>query len=258
MRIEGKYINAYESSQLIQVKNAKPDIKNIQIKTDSLDLSREGLAALRGQVQQNGNGSFYQIDVDEIIRMREMRPKMRTDLSYDMRTAMQKDIQSSYDAVKKANGGNLPLDAMLTARMGAYERQYEALQKAHADGTRNVYVSDGIDKDGRMQCHKVSLEEDIQYLNEAFEWIADSMTFAAKSQEISQRIKETFGGQKPLDVALPGGYEHRLSGILRRAASTYVQRREEGNPVSAAQLAVNYLNEDKSFSDAMHKLFSAH
>lgn len=253
MRIEGKYINAYESSQLIQVKNAKPDIKSIRIKTDSLDLSREGLAALRGQVQEN----FHQIDVDEIMRMREMMPKMSIDLSYDMRTAMQKDIQGSYDVIKKANGGNLPLDAMLTARMGAYERQYEALQKAHADGTRDVYVSDGMDKDGRMQCHKVTLEEDIQYLNEAFEWIADSMTFAAKSHEISQRIKETFGRQKPLDVTLPSGYEHRLSGILRRAASTYAQRREEGNTVSAAQLAVNYLNEDKSFSYAMHKLFSA-
>lgn len=251
LRIEENYVNVYENSQPRYIKDAMPELKNIQIKLDSVDLSREGLSALRGQTQ--GQGQFYQIDVDEIMRMREISPKLRMDVSYEMKAAMQKDIQNSIDAVKKAKG-DYSLDDSIAARMGAYMRQYETLQKGHADGTRDIYVSDGIDENGKMQYHKVTLEEDLEYLNEAFGQIADGMVLAANSKDILQQNREAFGGQKA--IPLPNRYGQRLADTLKRAASTYASQREKGNPANAAALALDYLNEDRSFSNAMHQLFS--
>lgn len=252
LRIEENYVNAYENSQPRYIKNAMPELKNIQIKMDSVDLSREGLSALRGQTQ--GQGQFYQIDVDEIMRMREIFPKLRMDVSYEMKAAMQKDIQNSIDAVKKAKG-DYSLDDSIAARMGAYMRQYETLQKGHADGTRDVYVSDGIDGNGKMQYHKVTLEEDLEYLNEAFGQIADEMVLATNSTGTLRQNREAFGVQ--LAVPLLNRYGHRMADTLKRAAATYASQREKGNPANAAGLAFGYLNEDRSFSNVMHQLFSA-
>ncbi|MDE6619200.1 MAG: hypothetical protein K2K74_01670 [Lachnospiraceae bacterium] len=251
LRIEENYGNVYENSQTRYIKDAVPECKDIRIKTDSVDLSREGLEALRAQTQ----GAFEQIDIDEIQRMREILPKLSMNPSDEMLWAMREDVQNSIDVVKKAKGG-YTLDDLIAARMDAYTRQYEMLQKGHADGTRDAYVSDGMDENGRLQYHKVTLEEDLQYLNEAFGRIADEMEFAAKSKEILQRNREMFGGQKALAAPLPNRYGQRLADTLKRAASAYAAERENGNPANAAKLAFDYLNEDQSFSNTMHLLFS--
>ena len=251
IRIEQNYANIYENNQSRRIKDVMPELKNIHIKMDSVDFSREGRAALREQMQ----GSLQQIDVDEIIRMRGILPKMSFELSYDMKAAMHKDIQNSLDALKQSKG-DYSLDDLIASKMDAYARQYESIQRGYADGTREVYKSDGIDENGRWQYHKVTLEEDLEILNKAFGEIADEMVFAAKSHEVLQRIKETFNGQKPLAVPLPNGYEIRLADTLKRAVSTYAEQREKGNSANAAKLARNYLNEDKSFANVMRMLFS--
>ena len=218
---------------------------------DSAVFSREGMAALRTQVQ----GSFEQIDVDEIMRMREIFPKLRMEQSYEMMEAMQKDMRNASEEIIKSKGYT-SLDDVITERMDAYMSQYEALLRGHADGTRDVYILDGIDENDKMQYHKVTLEEDLENLDEAFGRIADGMVFAAKAKEILQKNREIFGGQKALAAPLPNRYGERLADILKCAASTYAEQRQKGNPVDAAGLAFDYLNEDKSFSDIMHMLFS--
>ncbi|MDE7414958.1 MAG: hypothetical protein K2N44_01345 [Lachnospiraceae bacterium] len=251
VRIEENYTNVYENSQPRYIKDAMPELKNVQIKVDSAVFSREGMAALHGQVQ----GVFKQIDVDEIMRMREIFPKLRMDLSYDMRDAMQKDMRKASEEIIKAKGYT-SLDDTIALHMNAYTRQYETIIKGHADGTRDVYVSDGVDENGKMQYHKVTLEEDLEYLNEAFGQIADGMVLAANSKAILQQNKEVFGGQKAMTVPLANRYGERLADTLKRAASTYAEQREKGNPANAAKLAFDYLNQDKSFSNTMHMLFS--
>ena len=187
--------------------------------------------------------------------MREIFPKLRMDLSYDMRDAMQKDMRKASEEIIKAKGYT-SLDDTIALHMNAYARQYETIIKGHADGTRDVYVSDGMDENGKMQYHKVTLEEDLEYLNEAFGQIADGMVLAANSKAILQRNKEVFGGQKVLTVPLANRYGERLADTLKRAASTYAEQREKRNPANAAKLAFDYLNQDKSFSNTMHMLFS--
>ena len=251
MRIEENYASVYENRQPRYIKDAIPELKNVQIKVDSAVFSREGMDALRGQVQ----GVFKQIDVDEIMRMREIFPKLHMDLSYEMRDAMQKDMRKVSEEIIKVKGYT-SLDDTIALHMNAYMRQYETIIKGHADGTRDVYVSDGMDENGKSQYHKVTMEEDLQYLNEAFGQIADGMVLAANSKAILQQNKEVFGGQKALTVPLANRYGERLADILKRAASTYAEQREKGNPANAARLAFDYLNDDKKFSDTMHMLFS--
>lgn len=116
-------------------------------------------------------------------------------------------------------------------------------------------MSDGLDENGKMQYHKVTLDEDMKYLDEAFGRIADGMVLATSSQEGARQTKEYFSGQK-LTAPLPDGYGQRLADTLKRAASTYAQQRKKGNPANAAGLALNALDEDRGFSNAMRKLFS--
>ncbi len=251
MRVEENKAAVYEkSSHSRTIKEAMPELRDIQIRVDSVALSREGQAALRGQ----GQGTFWQIDLDEILQMREIWPKLSMDLSYEMMRDMQTDMRKTSEETIKSKGYE-SLDDRITKQMNAYARQYEALQRGHADGTRDVYVSDGWDENGKEQYHKVTLEEDLKYLDEAFGRIADDMVLATSSQENLRQSKEYFSGQK-LTAPLPGGSGQRLADTLKRAASAYAQQRQKGNPANAARMALNALDEDRSFSNTMRKLFS--
>lgn len=241
-------INNGESPKYIR--DAAPELKGQKIKTDSLELSREGMAALREKVQ----GMPGHIDVEEIKQMREILPKLKLNPEDDFYWAMREDLQNSLDAIKQSKG-SYTLDDLISIRMDAYTRQYHALQKSHEDGSRDIYICDGSDADGKLQYHKVSKEEDVAFLNQAFDRIADSLGFTAKGCENKLKIHELFGGQKAPDLSLPDNYEKKLSDILKKAAAVYTEQ-ENGKHVNAANLALKYLNENAGFSNAMHQLFS--
>jgi hypothetical protein len=113
-----------------------------------------------------------------------------------------------------------------------------------------------MDENGKLQYHQVTLEEDLGYLNEAFDRIADEFGFSATSKEIKWKIDENFGGNSALPVSLPKGYDKQLSGILKGAAAEYEQKREQGISVSAVGLAIKRFNADSQFAYAMRTLFS--
>ncbi|MBP3489748.1 MAG: hypothetical protein J6K53_15345 [Roseburia sp.] len=233
------------------IKDVIPELKDRKISTDSVTFSREGMAALRSQVQSMPG----HIDVEEIMRMREILPKLCMNPSDDFLWAMRDDMQSSLNAIKQSKG-NYTLDDLISIRMEAYVRQYDALQQSYEGGLRDIYVSDGIDENGKLQYHKVTQEEDTAYLNQAFDSIADSLKFSAESQEIKRQIDEAFGGKGGLPVALPEGYGERLADILKKASLEYADRKEQGQYADASGLALKYLNEDAEFADAMRMLFS--
>lgn len=238
------------NENLKQIKDAVPELKNRQICMDSVDFSEEGRAALREQVQSMPG----HIDVEEMIRMHEIIPKLRANPSDDFLWAMRDDMQNSLNAIKQLNG-SYTFDDLITIRMTAYAEQYDALQKSYADGSRDIYISDGIDENGKLQYHKVTQEEDFTYLKEAFDRIADSLTFSVKSQEIQWQINAKSGGKNQLPVSLPDKYGERSACILKRAAADYADQRGKGQYVDAAGLALKYLNEDAEFADAMRALF---
>ena len=136
------------------------------------------------------------------------------------------------------------------------DRQYNALQKSYEDDSRDIYICDGSNAEGKLQYHKVSKGEDVTFLNQAFDRIADSLGFTANGCESQLKINELFGGQKAPELSLPDNYEEKLSGIMKKAAATYAEQKKNGNNVNATNLALKYLNEDADFSDVMHQLFS--
>lgn len=234
-----------------QIKEAVPELKDRQIRVDTAEFSKEGMEALRRQVQSMPG----HIDVEEIMRMKEILPKLKMNPEDDFTWAMREEMQNSLNAVKESSG-TYTLDDLITIRMEAYQKQYDALQKSYDDGTRDIYVSDGIDENGNLKYHQVTREEDMEYLNKAFDRIADSLMFSAKSQEIQWQINEKFGKQKAPLESLPQGYGEKLSGILKHAADVYAEQKDQGIRVNAASAALKYLNEDAEFSKAMHVLFS--
>lgn len=58
------------------------------------------MAALRGEVQSMPG----RIDVEEIMRMREILPKLKVNPTDDFLWAMRSDMQSFLDAVKQSKG----------------------------------------------------------------------------------------------------------------------------------------------------------
>jgi hypothetical protein len=244
---------AVKSEGLRKVKDAIPELTDREIKVDTATFSKEGMAALREQVKSLPG--YQEIDVREIAKMREILPKLKVNPSDDLLWEMRDSMQTSLDSIKQSKG-SYDLDDLISIRMNAYEKQYEALQKSHADGSRDIYVSDGMDENGKLQYHQVTLEEDLGYLNEAFDRIADDLEFSATSQEIQWKIDESFGGKSALPVSLPKGYAPKLSGMLKDAAAEYGQKREQGTSVSAVGLAIKRLNADSTFAYAMRTLFS--
>ena len=242
-------VNNGEKSK--QMQDAVPELKGRKIRIDSLELSKEGMAALRGRVQSMPG----RIDMEEMMQMREILPKLKLNPEDDFYWAMREDMQNSLDAIKQSKG-NYTLDDMISIRMDAYTRQYNALQKSYEDDSRDIYICDGSNAEGKLQYHKVSKGEDVTFLNQAFDRIADSLGFTANGCESQLKINELFGGQKAPELSLPDNYEEKLSGIMKKAAATYAEQKKNGNNVNATNLALKYLNEDADFSDVMHQLFS--
>lgn len=140
--------------------------------------------------------------------------------------------------------------------MDAYTRQYNALQKSYEDDSRDIYICDGSNAEGKLQYHKVSKGEDVTFLNHAFDRIADSLGFTANGCESQLKINELFGGQKAPELSLPDNYEEKLSGIMKKAAADYAEQRENGKNLNATQQALKYLNQDAGFANSMRRLFS--
>lgn len=246
--LEQPTVNNGEKSK--QMQYAVPELKGQKIKTDSLELSKEGMAALREKVQSMPG----RIDMEEMMQMREILPKLKLNPEDDFYWAMREDMQNSLDAIKQSRG-RYTLDDLISIRMDAYSRQYNALQKSYEDGSRDIYICDGSNSDGKLQYHKVS-KEDVTFLNQAFDRIADSLGFTANGCESQLKINELFGGQKTPNLSLPDNYEEKLSSILKKAAAAYAEQKKNGSHVNATNLALKYLNQDAGFSNAMHQLFS--
>ena len=203
------------------MQDAVPELKGRKIRIDSLELSKEGMAALRGRVQSMPG----RIDMEEMMQMREILPKLKLNPEDDFYWAMREDM-------------------------------HNALQKSYEDDSRDIYICDGSNAEGKLQYHKVSKGEDVTFLNQAFDRIADSLGFTANGCESQLKINELFGGQKAPELSLPDNYEEKLSGIMKKAAATYAEQKKNGNNVNATNLALKYLNEDADFSNVMHQLFS--
>ena len=78
------------------MQDAVPELKGRKIRIDSLELSKEGMAALRGRVQSMPG----RIDMEEMMQMREILPKLKLNPEDDFYWAMREDMVLCQDLVQ--------------------------------------------------------------------------------------------------------------------------------------------------------------
>ena len=240
-----------EMNKPVAVKEAMPELKDKDI-VIKVDISKEGLEALRKQVQEMPG----RIDFEKEMRFREILPKLQMDpagtLYEDMRSTWQDDL----DEIKEWQG-HYGLEDIVTATMKSYAGQYHKLVQGHEDGSRDIYVSDSLE-----EYHKVGLEEDLGYLDQAYERAVSGTAMYAGMQEQRWIFRHFFYGEPSLDVDLPKDYRERIKGLMEKAQEEFVQQYESGAFSSeeemiaaAGKIGSNVLREDQVFYQKMERLF---
>jgi len=142
--------------------------------------------------------------------------------------------------------------------MEAYAIQYRNTVLGQEDGSRDIYVMDSLE-----EYHKVEAEEDLQYLQQAFERSARNVSMIASIREQNWQIRHIFHGEEKLPVELPQDYQDRITQMLTRAGEEFTEKYADISDVSEAQMiadakaiASRILREDKEFYKTMQVLFS--
>lgn len=251
MRIQGDKWNLLDYAKSIKNEEmqritAYPAWKDTD-KPVTLSISEEGLRALHGQKLKGA------VDVEELKRMEEILPKLSYNPADEHLWDMRNGITNDLNTIKEQKG-SYTMDEMLSVRMGAYADAYEALERAYADGTRDVWVSDGIDENGNLKYHQVTTEEDFAYLDTGFERMKREIVGIFAGRENLRNIKEIFYGER-IEIEVPEDYEERLSHILDKTIAEYKALKENGKDANMSQLVRQFFYQDKKFAEVMQQLY---
>ena len=243
--------NTKVSDKQIQVKEAVPELRDKEIFL-KVDISKEGLTELRKSVQEMPE----HIDFEKDMRFREILPKLQMDPVGSLYGEMSSEWQAELDDIKEYNG-SYDLEDMISATMKSYAKQYHGLMQGHADGSRDIYVSDSLE-----EYHKVGLKEELGYLDKAFERATSRTVMYAGMQEQKWVFRHFFYGEPALDVELPNDYRDRIKEVMEKAQEEFHQQYENGAFSSeeemiakAGNIGSQMLREDVVFYNKMEHLF---
>lgn len=165
-----------ENKAKVLAKEVLPELKDMEVR---VDISREGMEALRKEVQEMpGN-----IDMEEWMKTREVLPKLQMDPVGTHYFQMAEYEGELLEKVKAEKGDKYTAEDIRDIQARAYDRYYKELQKAWDNDERDIYISNGIVY-GKAQYHQVSKEEDFEYLKQAYERLQ-------KKVEIFQSLKQS-------------------------------------------------------------------
>ena len=145
MRVCDKPVKVKETISELQDKQISV---KVDISKEGLDALRpkEGLAKLRKSVQEMPG----HIDFEKEMRFREILPKLQMDPVGSLYSEMSSEWQAELDGIKEYNG-SYDLEDMISATMKSYAKQYHGLVQGHADGSRDIYVSDSLEEYHKVQ-----------------------------------------------------------------------------------------------------------
>jgi len=244
-----------KSDSMRFAKDVIPQLKDKEIKiAATVSLSKEGIEAMRKQ------GLPGQMDVREAMEMDRILPKLKMDPAGEFYFAMAEERQILIDEIKE-NKGTYNLADLTETIMEAYAKQYDSLVKSYEDGSRDIYLSAGM-QDGKLQFHHVSKEEDVEFLDQAFDRTARGLSMFAEIQEQRWKVNHIFAGEPALAVELPVDYTDRILDSMSKAQEEFKRNYDAGmykdisNAISAAkELGIKYMTEDKDFTAKMKELF---
>lgn len=262
MRIEpGSVYDLFSASNAKKIDNpvfardAFDALKDKEINVAAtVSFSKEGIEELRKQVKEMP-GYF---DWGEEMEFRALSFKI--DPAGEQFFAMADTRQSLLNEIKK-NKSEYNLEDLMPTVMEAYARQLDSVYKERINGDRDFYLSDGMEN-GKIKYHQVTMEEDLGFVDKAFERTSNGLAILAGIQEQRWQIDHQFAGKPKLSVALPKNYEEKITDILSNAGKEFKDNYLSGkysDTEAAVQDAISignkYLNEDSDFVYKMRELF---
>ncbi len=232
----------------------KEKVKELQDKEIALkvDISKEGLAALRKSVQEMPG----HIDFEKEMKFREILPKLQMDPAGTLYSEMSSQWQIELNHIKEQKD-YYNLQDIISATMKSYAKQYHGLVQGHEDGSRDIYVSDSLE-----EYHKVGLEEDLGYLDKAFDRAARGTATYAGIQEQKWVVRHLFYGEPVLPIELPKDYQERIQKVMKKAQEEFhkqyaddVFSSKEEMMARAGSIGIQMLKEDEEFFKKMEILF---
>lgn len=235
----------------VRAKDVIPELRDKEISV-AVDISKEGMEALRKEVQSMPG----RIDWEKEMAFRKILPKLQMDPAgahYEKLNVYSNDALAKIKEYNKDYG----LEELFAVRMEAYAIQYRNTVLGQEDGSRDFYVMDSLE-----EYHKVEAEEDLQYLQQAFERSARNVSMIASIREQNWQIRHIFHGEEKLPVELPQDYQDRIVQMLTRAGEEFREKYADISDVSESQMmadakaiASRILKEDKEFYESMKVLF---
>lgn len=235
----------------VRVKDVVPQLQDKEISV-KIDISKEGMEALRKEVQAMPG----HIDFEKQKKLREILPKVQMDpvgAHYEKMNVYSNDALAKIKEYNK----NYGLEELFAVKMEGYVKQYRNTILGHEDGSRDIYVEESL-----AEFRKVDIEEDLKYLNQAFERSARSISMFASVQEQRWQIRHVFHGEPELPIELPDDYQSRIEEMLGKAAEEFTNKYSDISDTTEAQMitdakamASRILREDKEFYQSMKILF---
>lgn len=150
-----------ETQPKVLAREVIPELKDVEVK---VDISKEGMEALRKQVQEMPRS----VDMEEWMQTREILPKLQMDPVGTHLSQMAEYEGELLEKVKEVKGDEYTVEDIRDIQAKAYDRYFKELETVWDKGEREIYISNGL-VDGKMQYHKVTKEEDFEYLKQAYE-----------------------------------------------------------------------------------------
>ena len=235
----------------VRVKDVTPQLQDKEISV-AVDISKEGLEALRKEVQAMPG----HIDFEKEMAFRKILPKLQMDPAgthYEKLNAYSSDALAQIKEYNEDYG----LEELFAVRMEAYAVQYRDTILGQEEGSRDIYVMDSLE-----EYHKVGVEEDLGYLQQAFERSARNVSMIAGIREQNRQIGHIFHGEEAVPIDLPQDYQDKIVQMLTKAGEEFANKYTDISDVSEAQMisdakaiASRILREDKEFYKSMEILF---
>ena len=225
-------------------------IENIDIsdigRKDIVQISREGL-----EKYYASHSADRQKTYEETVFLGEILPKIVMDLAGDYYSQMGKISEEALDKVKKQKDTYNLLD-IAQADMSAYAKVYDQIEKGYADGTKEVWELEN------GSYHKLTKEEHLKYLDEAYERSLKDTKAYLFCQEGNAWARKNFGDGR--DYVLPNNYQERVLDSMREARTKFVNqyngKEKEDTRISNARcIASSSLQSDSKFWDSIQFLF---
>lgn len=161
----------------------EPQRMGMSIGTDKVTISEEGASQWREHLSQKV-GAVYQREECGAVELDSTGTDVWKHELGTHRSNLLREIREK--------GSEYGFEEIISASLDAYATLYEKINKGYEDGTREVWVADG--KDGKR---KLSKEEDIERLNNAYKKEIEWQTMVMNSRKEIERGKNLhFQGYK--------------------------------------------------------------